>query len=363
MKEKESLKVQVAVINDTHFGARQDSEIFLDHQEKFYREIFFKTLKDRNIDTILHLGDLFDRRKSINFLTLHRTKQMFLNPLKEMVIRVHLVAGNHDTFFKTTNEINSLELLLKEYENIHVYWNSPVKLNIGSSSFLLCPWIAKDNKEIVMHEISNTDATILAGHFEFCGFEMTKGRLSDHGLDPSDFSKFDMIWSGHFHIPSKKQNVRYLGAPYEMDWGDHDGLRGFHIFDTETQQLERIANPFVIHHVINYDDVGMTLEDLESLDFDSFHGTFIRLNVKNRTNTNLFDMLVKRIESIGAADLKIVEDPILFDISETLDIESNAKDTREIMHDYIDGVETRVEKLKIKNMIDDLYREAQSLSL
>ena len=58
--------MKIALITDTHFGARNDSLLFLDFFRKFYENIFFPTLKERGIKEIIHLGDVVDRRKFIN---------------------------------------------------------------------------------------------------------------------------------------------------------------------------------------------------------------------------------------------------------------------------------------------------------
>ena len=101
--------MKVAIITDQHFGARNDSTHFLDFYEKFYNEIFFPTIKSAGIDTVLILGDTFDRRKYVNFFTLKRAKQMFFDPLAQMGVDVHMLAGNHDTYFKNTNDVNSVD--------------------------------------------------------------------------------------------------------------------------------------------------------------------------------------------------------------------------------------------------------------
>ena len=59
--------MKYALITDTHFGVRNDSQILLEYQKKFYDEIFFPYLDKNDIKHIVHLGDLVDRRKSINF--------------------------------------------------------------------------------------------------------------------------------------------------------------------------------------------------------------------------------------------------------------------------------------------------------
>ncbi|NBP57189.1 hypothetical protein EBU71_11785 [bacterium] len=55
--------MKVVVITDQHFGARNDSIHFLDYYERFYRDTFFPTLEEHGINTVLILGDTFDRRK------------------------------------------------------------------------------------------------------------------------------------------------------------------------------------------------------------------------------------------------------------------------------------------------------------
>jgi DNA repair exonuclease SbcCD nuclease subunit len=337
---------------------RGDSTVFLDYQEKFYKDVFFPHLQDVGIKTLLHLGDLFDRRKFINFVTLSRAKNIFLDPLRDMGIEMHIVVGNHDVTYKNTNEVNSLVLLLKEYDNIHVYVDEPVELQFGSSKIMLAPWITKENEEMFLEKASKTKCSILAGHFEFQGFEMTRGHMSKHGYKPSDFTKFEMIWSGHFHIPSKYDNVEYLGAPYEMDWSDYDGIRGFHVFDTESKDLKRIRNPYRLHHKIMYDDADMTIEDVANLDVSILKDTFVMMVVINKTNPYIFEMLVDKIDNCGAADVKVVEDALSLENIADDETINEAKDTREILHGYVDSMDTKIEKKRIKTLLDELYVEA-----
>ena len=58
--------MKIALITDTHWGARNDNVIFSNYFRKFYDNIFFPLLEERNIKTLLHLGDVVDRRKYIN---------------------------------------------------------------------------------------------------------------------------------------------------------------------------------------------------------------------------------------------------------------------------------------------------------
>ena len=174
--------MKVAIITDQHFGARNDSTHFLDFYEKFYNEVFFPTIKSHGIDTVLILGDTFDRRKYVNFFTLKRAKQMFFDPLFNLGIQVHMLAGNHDTYFKNTNEVNSVDLLLSEYAISMNVIDGPTEIYVGPHKICMMPWLCADNYEDSMQMLKNTDARYCMGHFEIAGFAMYRGMPSHEGL-------------------------------------------------------------------------------------------------------------------------------------------------------------------------------------
>ena len=94
--------MKIALLNDTHFGARNDSPAFLDYFMRFYNEIFFPYCKESNIKTLIHLGDVVDRRKFINHNTAHNFKKVFWDKLDELNIKTYVIIGNHDTYYKLT---------------------------------------------------------------------------------------------------------------------------------------------------------------------------------------------------------------------------------------------------------------------
>ena len=332
--------MKIAVITDQHFGVRGDSILFLDYYEKFYRDVFFPELDSRGIDTVLDLGDTFDRRKYINFVTLRRSKQMYFDELKKRNTKVYSIVGNHTTYFKNTNEVNSMELLISsEYPNYKVFVEEPVVLTFDGCDIMLSPWISQSNLEASMKAFENTTASIVMGHFEFQGFEMMKGQLCDHGLDKTNFKKFSAIYSGHFHHPSAHENITYLGAPYEMTWTDYDGKRGFHIFDTETREMEFVQNPYSIFNKLTYDDSELTIEEIDELDVSLLTSSYVKVIVKTKGNPYLFDLFIDKLQSAGCADIKIVEDSLNFDFlseEETLD---EAQDTLSLLKTYVEGME------------------------
>ena len=355
---------KVAIITDTHWGARNDNKAFLDYFIKFYNEVFFPTLEERGIDTVLHLGDLTDRRKYINFVTAKGLEEHFMKPLNEQNIKLYVVAGNHDTFYKNTNEINSLRQLYgtSKYDNINIIWEDAMELKWDDGcEVMLVPWICSENNDRIFNSLKDTSSQIVMGHFEIQGYEMMKGQICDHGLDKKIFNKFDSVYSGHFHHPSSNGNITYLGAPYEMNWSDYDGKRGFHIFDTETREMEFIQNPFRMFHKISYDDSDMTIEDVANLDTSNLTNTFIKVIVKNKENPYIFDLFLDRLTTSGASDIKVVEDHMNFDSIDEKELVDEAQDTMTILTQYIQNIEFKGDKKKVESVLRELYNEAISL--
>ena len=352
--------MKVALLCDTHFGARSDSKTFLAHQQRFFTEVFFPYLVENNIDTVLHLGDVFDRRKFINFNTLQSSKHFFFEPLAARDITMHTILGNHDVFYTTTNEVNSVKLLLSDYSNIHIYENQPVEILFDSTCIMMCPWMTKDTYVPSMEKISNSKADMLLGHLDIKGFEMMKGIVSEHGVDHKQFQRFEQVLSGHYHYPSSHGNIRYLGSQYEMNWSDYGVERGFYVLDCETRDLQLVTNPNRIYHKIEYDDVDLTVDQVATLDVSGLKDCFVKVIVKNRTSPYVYDMFMEKLNSSGAADVKSVEDSLnLSEVGVNVQLD-RAEGTQEIMYSYIDDVETNVDKDTLKSFVGQLYHEAVS---
>lgn len=353
--------MKIAIITDQHFGARNDSIHFLDFYEKFYKETFFPTLLKEGIKTVLILGDTFDRRKYVNFFSLKRAKQMFFDPLYKMGIEVYMLAGNHDTYFKNTNDVNSADLLLGEYDNINVI-DSPQTIHLDyantTSDVCMMPWICTENYENSMQELKNTSATICMGHFEIAGFAMHRGMPSEGGLDRKIFDKFELTFSGHYHHKSSSGDIHYLGNPYELTWQDHNDDRGFHLFDLDTKTLEFIKNPNNMFHKIVYDDVSESISDIDKKDLAIYNNSYVKVVVVNKTNPYLFDKFMNNLYNVNPIDITIVEDfsELLDDVEDTVD---QAEDTITILNKYVDGItEQSIDNNELKKLLKELYVEA-----
>lgn len=343
--------MRIALLCDTHFGARNDSPIFLHHFFRFVDEVFLPYLDKEGIKHIIHLGDLMDRRKFVNFATLRETRKRFIEPLKKQGIRMTVLLGNHDTFFRNTSEINTVEELFGNDEYIHII-KDPQPLEIGHTKFLLLPWINKANEEASIDLIKNTDAPIVLGHLELSGYEVLRGTKFEEGMDANIFKRFEAVYSGHFHCKHSGGNVHYLGTPYQITFNDLHEPKGFHIFETDDHSIRYVENPLRIFTELTYDD---SANDYRVISFPHIKDTFVRVKVMKKGDPALFDHYMDVVNTSGAHGVTVIEDKNSgIELSQEVDI---SKDTLSIINQEVDQMEI-ANPSKLKTIIRELYMES-----
>jgi len=347
---------KLAFINDCHIGVRNDSTVFLEAHKKFFTELFIPTLEKEQIKDVVILGDLFDRRKYINFNTAHECKKWLFDVLLEKNIKVDILVGNHDCSFKNTNRVNSPNLILKEYGNVKVH-TSPTELIIDDERIGLVPWINMENEDESFNFINSFKGDILLGHFEISGFEMHKnGGVCHDGIDKKLFNKYEYVFSGHFHEPSINGNIQYLGSPMQFTWADYDCSRGFHIFDLSNRELTKVENNDKMFHKIFYDEDI----DIIEFDYDSLKDRIVRVIVGEKEDQHKFDLFIDKIQQINPFQFDIVDNSI-YQMSEDFDEKLiKNEDTMTIVSSYIDDLELDFDGDQIKKLFKELYIEALS---
>ena len=351
--------MKIAILNDTHCGIRNSSDIFMDYQEKFYRDVFFPYLRENNITQILHLGDYYDNRKTVNFKALGHNRKIFLEKLREYGITMDIIPGNHDVYYKNTNELNALKELQGHYMNEVNLVMEPTVINYDGLKMGLVPWICQENEKQCLDFIANCKADFIGAHLELQGFDMQRGMPCHDGMSPTLFSRFETVLSGHFHAKSHMGNVHYLGSQMEFFWNDCNDAKYFHILDTETRELTAVRNPVTIFEKIYYDHEKINkFQDLSHLD-----EKFVKLVVVNKGDAYEFERFVDRVQAQKIHELKIQEDFSDFIGDNVDDAKVSVEDTEQIVYDYIDAVNTDLDKGRIKKEISDLMKEAQSMEI
>ena len=343
--------MKVAIITDTHYGARKGSKLFQDYFELFYKNVFFPTLEQYGITTVIHMGDAFDSRKSIDYQSFEWAKRVVFEPLSKY--DVHMVTGNHDCYYKNTNNVNSPNLLLQSYPNVKTY-SSPTEIKVGDLNVLLLPWICMENEEQSLKAIKNTKSKIAMGHLELQGFRVNRSVVMEHGLEANIFKNFTKVFSGHYHTRSDNGTVFYLGNPYEMFWNDVNDPRGFTIFDTETLEHTPIDNPHRLFYNIYYEDTPYQM-----FDASEYENKIVKVIVRKKSDTKQFEKFIDKLYSANVSELKIVEN---FQIQESEDFEAfDSEDTMSILNRYIEEAEVNLDKTIVQKLLQEVYQEACEL--
>ena len=343
--------MKIAIITDQHFGARKNSKLFHDYFLKVYEDIFFPTLEKEGITTIVDMGDTFDSRKGVDFVSLEWAKNHYYDKLAELGITVHTIIGNHTAYYKNTNDLTGVGLFLREYDNVKIY-SEAEEVRLDKTKFLFVPWINPENQEKTFQLIEESDSPCVMGHLELNGFMATRGHFMEHGMDSNIFDKFDRVYSGHYHMRSNKENIFYLGNPYEMYWNDvNDRNRGFHLFDTDTLEHTPVNNPYQLFHNLYYEDTPHQM-----LDITKYDQKILKVIVRKKSDPKQFEKYIDKLYSSNLAELKIVEN---FDFTEGEEFEADeSEDTISLLNRYIQESEVDLDKSVITEILQDVYREA-----
>lgn len=337
---------RVGLICDTHFGVRRGSQIFHDYFEEFFEKTFFPTLRKNKIDTVVHLGDCFDVRKNIDYWSLAWAKRVFFDPLEKRGIKLHMLVGNHDAFYKNTLKINAPSLNLSEYDNVIIY-DSPITIQLKDTPIYMVPWVCDDNAQEFIDKRDLSPAKIVMGHLQIAGFYANQNYQCMDGLDMQVFSKFDQVFSGHFHKKSTSGNITYLGNPYQMYWNDEGNQRGFHLYDLNTNELEFIPNKRNMFYKLNYKEGNV-------VDTNKFKDSYVKILVEKGASQQNLAMLVDVINTTGVHDLKVIES---FDLTIDDDVEVEGEDTLTTLTNYISNMND-VNKDNLIQIFKTLYQEA-----
>jgi DNA repair exonuclease SbcCD nuclease subunit len=343
--------MKLGLLTDTHYNFKKANKSFHDYFAKFYNDVFFPKLEERNIKTVVHLGDAFDNRKGIDYWALEWAKTNVYDRFEKLGIKVYNIVGNHDAYYKNSNEVNAINALLQQYDNV-IPISNPKEFCIDGLNTLMLPWICSDNEEESYNLIKKTNAKVVFGHLELSGFAAYPGHLQTEGMEPEKFDKFDRVFTGHYHTKSDNGKIFYLGNTYQMFWNDVDETRGFHIFDTDTYELEYFKNPYNIFERIYYEDT-----DYKKFDTSYLEEKIVKVVVRQKTNQLKFDKFVDKILKTNPLDLKVVE---IVDINDgNVDCEEiSAEDTLSILDKYVEESEFDLDKTIIKKLLRDVYKEA-----
>ena len=340
------------ILNDTHFGYKADSPIVLEYFLSFFEQQLFPYIKENNIKTIFHLGDVFDRRKYVNFKTLNQVRTRFLEPLRDMGVKCIAICGNHDTYYKNNNRVNSLDELVSQYANWEIY-SEPTEINTTAGCVALLPWINPENEEQAAKFLNETTCSVLLGHLELFGFQSIRGIFIEQGHDPKHFDKFDYVLTGHYHVKSSRDNIHYLGTQYQMAFSDVWEPKGFHVFDFSSRELVFVENPRKLFYTFDYNE-----DEPQKLDYELFKDTYVKIFVKKRTKAAPFEKYMDKFYEAGVAELAVTEEVSANPELVAVDVH---KDTLQLLHEELGTINDKsIDKQFLAKIIDEAYNSALS---
>jgi DNA repair exonuclease SbcCD nuclease subunit len=259
---------RVFLISDTHLGVRSNSKEWCDIIEDYFQKFLIPLLKKESQpgDVLVHCGDVFDSRQSLNLYVLNLSISIFEEVSK--ILPVYMLVGNHDIFMKHTNDINSLKVF-RNLKNVRVF-EKPEKIQLGKKQAFFLPWV-EDHKEL-QDLIRQNSADLLFCHADVSGFSFNKFTKIESGPELSSFSGYHRVYSGHIHYAQKRGNIRMLGSPYELTRSDSGNTKSVWLYDLEKDEETEYVNsvsPRFLRYKMEW-VLEKSLDELQSIFFNNF---------------------------------------------------------------------------------------------
>lgn len=341
---------KVVLISDLHFGVHKNSDIFLNNQVNYFNNEFIPYLLENKIEKIFILGDVFDNRSAINV----KVQNECLNFFKRLdchKIRSYILIGNHDCYYTDQTKVNSVNIL-REFEFVTIIDNIDY-FDINGKKLCLASW--QTNNDFIP-KLKKSD--ICFGHFDIVGFNFSKYRVSEIGINAIQFTDyFKLVFSGHYHTRSIKEigntKIIYLGAPYHITRNDIDELKGFCVLDLDTLEYEFIDSKNTIKFVsLKYPNV-FTEELVQNNIVD------IEVDYNESYNDIDIQKYIKKIELFKP----VITPKVKVNNKFVIDSDISKLDTLQLsviqlIHEYLNIIEIKDKEI-ILNILTELYNECK----
>ncbi len=299
--------MKILLVSDIHLGVKQNSELFIYNTKDFFLKQILSSIKENNIDQLWILGDLFDCRNTTNVLVNNVALNIMATILSTYQnLQIKILCGNHDAYYKNTLEVSSLKIFKRFHKNLEVI-TSIKEYNLDGCLTLVVPWLAKESKNYndflkICDEPKKFELCL--GHFEINGFEIIKGVIEKSGLNKEMFKCFDDVFSGHFHLHKKHDNIQYLGCPYEITWNDYGDPKGFTIFDTKTKNAIFHENTISPKHKI----IKLSSVIIDETLLNDVKGNFVKFYIDKPLSTNEHIEWVSKLEKFSPLKYDIINE-------------------------------------------------------
>ncbi len=294
---------RIWLISDTHLGVRSNSREWMDIIDDYFNNFFIPLLREKYQpgDILVHCGDVFDSRQSINLYVMNRGIDIFEQISK--IMPIYMIVGNHDIFMKYSNDIHSLKVF-KHIDNITVF-TEPQLVTLGNRKGLFLPWVDKHDEFIQI--IKNNPADLLFCHTDIKGMSFNKFVKIEEGAEADEISGFSRVYSGHIHYAQKYKNARMLGSPYELTRSDSGNPKHVWLLDLETDEeysFQNVISPKFLRYQLNW-ILEQPVGELQKL----FENNFVDLMISPQWSMKFpFSLFADKIKNYRKINPIITED-------------------------------------------------------
>lgn len=295
--------MNILILGDLHIGARNSNPIFFKMMKSFFSEVLFPYIIKNNISVVFQLGDIHDKRKSIDFVIAEFIINDFFKWFEDNNIQFISLVGNHDSYYKNTIKLDGMSQLTKKSKHIIIV-NKPSIYTFDNTKFVLIPWICNENKDecVEFIEKNRNSDSILLGHFELAGFEMIKGIKSETGsIDNTLLSGYKKVISGHYHITSENDNIIYIGTPYELNWNDYGDKKRFIVYDTKDNEYQNIYTNVILHEKIIYNDIS------KKQDFSKYTNKFVKVIANDDYSETKLNKFLNELNKVHPLSIQFID--------------------------------------------------------
>ena len=275
---------KILVIGDLHIGNNRNNPDFFKIVLE-YGDWINHICETRNIKNIVQLGDVFHFREMVHNPSINCAHQFFEKLQK---YNIHIITGNHDSFYNDSSEVHSLKLL-SNWPNITVHEKVSVLDNV-----CFCGWGAK------IDDIPDSD--ILFGHFDIKGFQVSSTKVSEHGFSATELmQKCKILMSGHYHKPQirfyDKKPLVYSGSAFQLNWGESGEKKYVYVLDSDSLQYEMIEN-----------EISPRFEYIRNeKDYEKANNNFVSVEI---SDPNEFNKIVIKLKKLNAKDVRTTIKPV-----------------------------------------------------
>lgn len=350
--------MKILILGDLHIGARNSNPVLFNMMKGFFNNVLFPYILDNKIDTIIQLGDIHDKRKSIDFVVAEYIINDFFQWFEDNNVKLISIVGNHDSYYKNTIKLDGMSQLTKKFSNVIIV-NKPSTYEFDKTKFILVPWICDENKNECVNYIEKNENSeaILLGHFELAGFEMSKGIKSETGnMDMSSIFGYKKVISGHYHITSEKDNVIYIGTPYELNWNDYGDKKRFIVYDTDDNEFQMIPTNIVLHEKIMYTD------KIRKQDFSKYADKFVKVIANEEYSETKLNKFLNELNKVHPHTIQFIDNRQIQEKEQEYTEEDLNNPSKIVLSDIQEHYKDNKEKFDLATkMFEDIYKEVQEL--